>query len=232
MKVALKLKKLAPDLWMMVFPLTVLGVDLQRNVTILRLSSGKLIIHSTAPFTPTDIEVIHELGEPAWIADVLLRHDTFSAQGSAAFPEAIYLAPEGFEAEGVSTLPLLPAPAEWAGEIEVALIRGVPAFSEIVMFHRASRTLIVGDLLFNFDGKQDLLTKVFLKIGSVGGKHDPGMTRPFKNAIEDEEAFAASIHAILEWDFDRVIVGHGVPIRSGGKEKMRATFDNAGIEVP
>ncbi|MES2440678.1 MAG: hypothetical protein V4584_16550 [Verrucomicrobiota bacterium] len=229
MKVALKLKHLAPDLWMMTFPLTVLGVDLQRNVTILKLSSGKLVIHSTAPFTPADVEVIHKLGEPAWLADVLLRHDTFAAQGHAAFPQACYLAPDGFEAEGVTTLPLVPAPDEWAGEVEVAPIMGAPAFSEIVMLHRASRTLIVGDLLFNFEGTQDLLTKVFLKVGAVGGKHDPGMTRPFRNAIEDEAAFADSIRGILEWDFDRVIVGHGVPIRTGGKEKLRATFHDAGI---
>jgi hypothetical protein len=229
MKVALKLKNLAPDLWMMTFPLVMLGVDLRRNVTILRLSTGKLVIHSTAPFSLVDIEVIRNLGEPAWLVDVLLRHDTFATQGHAAFPEASYVAPEGFEAGEIATLPLIPAPAEWDREIEVAPILGAPAFSEIVMLHRASRTLIVGDLLFNFDGRQDLLTKVFLKVGSVGGKHDPGMTRPFKNAIEDEAAFAQSIRGILEWDFDRVIVGHGVPIRSGGKEKLRATFHNAGI---
>lgn len=228
MKVALKLKTIAPDLWVMTFPLTTLGVNLQRNVTIMRLSSGDLVIHSTAPFTPVDVKMIHHLGRPQWLVDVLLRHDTFSGQGSAAFPQATYLAPHGFEA-GVPTGLLLPPPAEWRGEIEVLPVNGAPAFSEIVMLHRATRTLIVGDLLFNFEGKQDLLTRVFLKVAAVGGTCDPGVTRPFKNAIEDELAFTRSIQEILAWDFDRIIVGHGVPIRTGGKLKLRATFLAAGI---
>ncbi|RYD33415.1 MAG: hypothetical protein EOP85_20810 [Verrucomicrobiaceae bacterium] len=225
----MKLKTLVPDLWEMTFPLTLLGVDLQRNVTILRLSSGKLLIHSTAPFTDHDISVIRELGEPAWIADVLLRHDTFAREGTAAFPGLPYLVPDGFEAEGVSFQPLIPPPAEWAGEIEVLAVEGVPSFGEIVMFHKASRTLVVGDLLFNFSDKSDLFTKALLAIGSVHGKYDPGITRPFAHAIEDRGALAASLGKILEWDFDRIIVGHGDPIHSGGKELLRETFRSAGV---
>lgn len=230
MKVAVKLKKLAPDLWMMTFPLVMLGVDLQRNVTILRLSSGKLVIHSTAPFTENDISIIRELGEPAWMADVLLRHDTFAEEGTKAFPEALYLAPGGFEVEGLTPAPLFPPPAEWGEEIEVLPVDGVPAFGEIVMFHRKSRTLVVGDLLINFSGDRGLLTRLFLKIGSADGHYDPGVTKPFAHAIEDQKAFAASLRRILTWDFDRIIVGHGDPIRVDGREKLRTAFQAVGIE--
>lgn len=230
MKVAVKLKHLAPDLWMMTFPLVVLGIDLQRNVTILRLSSGKLLIHSTAPFNELDVSMIRELGDPAWLVDVLLRHDTFSAEGTQAFPGIPYLVPEGFSAGVVSCSPLLPPPAEWAGEVEVLAIEGVPSFGEIVMFHRASRTLVVGDLLINFNGDHGLLTKLFLKIGSADGHYDPGVTRPFAHSIEDHEAFASSLRKILAWDFDRIIVGHGDPIRNGGREKLRDAFLAIGIE--
>jgi hypothetical protein len=230
MKGPVKLKNLAPGLWTMAFPLLMLGVDLQRNVTILRLSSGKLVIHSSAPFTANDISVIRKLGEPAWLADVLLRHDTFAREGQAAFPDALYLAPDGFQVEGASSVPLLPAPAEWGEEIEVIPVGGIPAYGEIVMFHRATRTLIVGDLLINFSGKQDLLSKVFLKIGAAKGKYDPGVTRPLMNAIEDAQALASSLRQILTWDFDRIIVGHGDPIRSGGKAKLRSAFSAVGIE--
>ena len=97
------------------------------------------------------------------------------------------------------------------------------------MFHHASRTLIVGDLIFNFPGEQGLWTKFFLKIGSVGGRHNPGMTRPFKNAIDNETAFEASIRRILEWDFDKIIVGHGEPVLANGKAKFRKTFEAAGV---
>jgi hypothetical protein len=35
--------------------------------------------------------------------------------------------------------------------------------------------------------------------------------------------------AILAWDFDRVIVGHGDVIERGGKEKLRAALAAAGF---
>jgi hypothetical protein len=229
MKLEAKLKSVAADVWMISYPLMMLGVDLQRNVTILRLASGKLIIHSTAPFTPVDIAAIHKLGEPAWLLDVLLRHDTFSEQGAKAFPSARYLVPAGFDAAGIITEHLIPPPAAWEGEVEVLPVEGAPSFSEIVMFHRPSRTLIVGDLVFNFSGGNGLWTEFFLTIGSVGGKHDPGMSRPFKNAIEDAQAFAGSVGRILEWDFDRLIVGHGKLIHTGAKERLRTALKAAGI---
>lgn len=229
MKVDVKLKSIAPDLWVMSFPLKMLGADLQRNVTLMRLPSRKVIIHSTAPFGAIDIETIDRIGEPVWLLDVLLRHDTFSAEGSDAFPAAKYLVPDGFEAHGVATRPLLPPPPEWEGEVMVAPVNGVPSYGEIAVFHRASRTLVVGDLLFNFRNKRPFWTKLLMKLGCVNGKFNPGVSRPFKNAIEDEAAFAASLRGILEWDFDRIIVGHGDPIAKGGREKLRAAFKAVGI---
>ena len=62
-----KLENLAPNLWLLSYPLRMLGIDLRRNVTVMRLSSGKVIVHSTAPFTARDAGSISALGEPAWI---------------------------------------------------------------------------------------------------------------------------------------------------------------------
>jgi hypothetical protein len=210
-----------------------LGVDIGRNVTLIRLNSGKLIIHSTAPFTSGDVTAIREVGEPEWIVDTLLRHDTFAAQGRAAFPSARYLAPEGFSRDlGFRTEPLVPPPEQWIEEVGVARVDGAPEFGEIVMLHRPTRTLVVADLIINFSGEQSLWAAFLLRFASVGGKHDPGMTVPFKKAIKDEAAFAASLRTILSWDFDRIIVGHGSPIQAGGKEILRAAIRNAGVAGP
>ena len=230
MNLPVPLQGIDTNLWLMDYELKMLGINLHRVVTIIRLASGKLIIHSTAPFSMTEVDEIRELGTPEWLVDVLLRHDTFAAEGRAAFPDASYLAPEGFSRNlPFPTGSLLSPPAEWAEEVEVAAIEGVPAFGEIVMFHRPSRTLIVGDLIVNFSDVQGWWAKLFSKAASVGRNYQPGVTKPFKGAIQDRGAIASSIRKILEWDFDRVIVGHGGFLASGGKEKLRAALKNAEV---
>src|SRR5947209_7142660 len=132
------------------FPWRVLGIDFDRNVTIIRLRDGRLVIHSTAPFGAEDLLAIRELGEPAWLLDATLFHDTFAKQGCAAFARIPYLAPRGFrQIADVSTLPLDEPPPEWSGELEVLRLEGAKN-KEHVFFHPLSRTLIVADLLFHF----------------------------------------------------------------------------------
>ena len=152
----------------------------------------------------------------------MLRHDTFSKRGREVFPEIPFLAPPGFEESGeidFPTQPILPQPAAWGDELIALEIEGVPSMRETLFFHRPSRTLIVCDLVFNFGKDEPVWTEVLLW-AAVGGEHHPGMSRAFKLAIKDEARFKESMATMMAWDFDRVVVGHGDVIESGGKEKL------------
>ena len=48
----------AENLWLLPYPLKMLGADLRRNGTLIRLHSGKMIVHSTVPFSPEDVATI------------------------------------------------------------------------------------------------------------------------------------------------------------------------------
>lgn len=220
------------NLWLLTYPLNLLGVNLRRNVTVIRLSSGKLVIHSTGPFSGEDVATISALGDVGWICDVMLRHDTYSKEGRIAFPNVPYLAPEGFgEKQDFVTHAIVPPPAEWGEELEVIELQGIPSMRETLFFHRSSRTLIVADLVFNFPYNEPLWSELMLK-AAVGSQHHPGVSRAFKFSIKDEAAFQESIAQMMEWDFDRVIVGHGDVIPTGGKDQVSRTLAEAGIYQP
>jgi hypothetical protein len=87
--------------------------------------------------------------------------------------------------------------------------------------------LITADLVFNFGPGEPAWTELLLKL-AIGSRHHPGMSRRFKGAIKDKAAFTASMAKMLVWDFDRVIVGHGEPIPTGGKEKVIGMLRAAG----
>ncbi len=73
--------RVAENIWLLKYPLPVLGNHLGRTVTVVRLASGRLVIHSTAPFSAGDIQRIRELGEPGWLLDATLFHDSFAKEG-------------------------------------------------------------------------------------------------------------------------------------------------------
>ena len=222
---------LAENLWLLAYPLKMLGADSRRNVTLIRLRSGKLVIHSTAPFSPEDVAAIRNLGEPGWLLDGILRHDTFAEEGRLAFPGIPYLAPEGFsELIGFATTPIVPTPIEWDGELLALEIQGAPEARDTALFHIPSRNLILTELVFNFGGDEPIWTELLLQV-AVGGEHHPGVSRPVKAGVKDETAFRSSLAAILEWDFDRVIVGHGDVIEQDGKAKLRTALAAAGFPL-
>lgn len=220
---------IAENLWTKSYHLSLLGTEQGRVVTVIRLRSGQLVIHSTAPFSADDVREIRGLGQLGWLVEGMLLHDTFAKDGRAAFPEIPYLAPEKFaEVAKVDSRPLLPAPAEWAGELEVLRIEGAPKIDEHVFFHVPSRTLIVADFVFNFDGKGTAWERFFRR-WAIGLKHEPNMTRVFRAFISDREAFKKSVAKVMEWDFDRVIVGHKEVIESAGKVKVKRALLDAGL---
>lgn len=221
------MESLSRQLWHLPYRLAFLGVNIGRNVTVIRLDSGDLVVHSTAPFTPEDVAAVRELGRVRWITDPMLDHNTFSGEGMTAFPEATYLVPDGFSAQAGEMKALLPAPPEWAGELEVLPIHGVPGFGEHVFYHVSSRTLIVCDLLMHFPGPASAWKRLLLWIG-LGRHQSPGISRRFKMAVRNRHQLRQSLDEIMKWDIEMVICGHGQPMRLNARNKLKKAFEQAG----
>ncbi|MFN2507676.1 MAG: hypothetical protein ABR589_02775 [Chthoniobacterales bacterium] len=129
------MERVAENVWMLRYPLRLLGMQIGRNVTVIRLRSGELVIHSTAPFAPAEITEIRRLGEPKWLLDVSRFHDSFAANGRAAFPNLTYFVPKGFpNAARLNAATLERAPAVWEGELELRRIAGMPKVQEHACF--------------------------------------------------------------------------------------------------
>jgi hypothetical protein len=223
------MKQLDENLWVMEYPLSVLGTAHGRRVTIIRLRSGRLVIHSMAPFSAEDVAQIRDLGELSWLVEAMMLHDTYARQGRDTFPGIPFLGPEGFgEVVKFPTLPLLPAPAEWSGELQVVAVAGAPRLKEHVFVHVPTRTLIVADLVFNFAPDETGWDRFFHRY-LAGFKRYPGMSRLFRLFVQDRAAFRASMETILAMDFDRIIVGHGRVIERDGKALLTRALADAGV---
>ena len=213
-------RQLTDNVGLLSFPWRALGIDFKRNVTLLRLEDGRVIIHSSARFTEPDVVAIRHFGEPAWLVDATLMHDTFAKQGHQAFPDLLYLAPEGFaEASGISTTSLCPPPGDWAGQVDVFKLDGVRS-NEHALFHRPSRTLVVADLFFSFPenirGWPRFFVRHFMRLPRLFG-----VSSFYRRLIvRDKEAFKRSVCALVALDFERLLVAHSEPIDKDAKRAV------------
>jgi len=215
------LEPITDDVLLLSLPLSVMGCRMGRNVTVIRLASGRLVIHSTAPFSVDEVEAIRAQGDPGWLVEATHFHDTCAAAGRRAFPDLPYFAPSGFPVRAAGeTRPLSELSEETGGELEVLELAGMPRVREHAVLHRPSRTLIIADLLFNLDASAGAWTRGFLRL-AAGLRDHPGQSRFFRHFIEDEAAFRESAESFLAWNFDRIVVGHGRPVLEDARATLR-----------
>jgi hypothetical protein len=223
-------RQISDDVAVLSFPWRTLGIDFRRNVTLLRLGDGRVVVHSTAPFATEDLAAIRAFGEPAWLVEATLLHDTFAREGHAALTGLPYLAPEGFEkVSGIKTASLLPAPPDWAGEIEVLPIEGVTK-NEHALFHRSSRTLVVADLFFSMppetQGWPRFFARHFMRLPRLFG-----ISAFYRLVINDRPALERSLKALSELDFNNLVVAHWEPLVERAKPQVEQTLRDFGVAV-
>jgi hypothetical protein len=125
--------------------------------------------------------------------------------------------------EGV--LEASPEPA-WSDDLDQARFEGhrvgSRVLNEVEFLHRPTRTLIAGDLCFNIGLEWPLKTRLL----AWGPRMRPrlGPTFAFRLGIRDREAARHSVERILEWDFDRILPGHGEIVETEGKGKFKRDF--------
>jgi hypothetical protein len=213
-------QQLADDVALLSYPLRALGIDFGRRTTLLRLRDGRLVVHSSAPFTAKDVVEIRRFGEPAWLVEATEFHDTFARAAQAALPNVPYLTPAR----------LHPPPPDWSGQIEILRIDGLRKIDEHAFFHTASRTLVLADLFFHFPPSTRGWPRFFIrKIMRL--PRMIGISRFFRFTIRDEDLFANSMRELLKWDFQTIVVAHREPITTDARAIFVGALREEGLAV-
>lgn len=222
----MSLLPIAPALWDLNAPLTVVGMQLGHRMTVVRLPDSTLWVHSPVAYSPQLGTDLARIGQIAHVVAPNAMHDTYLEGWFSGVPQARFYGAPGLDAarpdlkftETLNETPVL----AWRGVLDQVVLRGIPRVNEVVFLHRASRTLIVADLAFNLGSDMPLLSRVLLQLNNCYCKFGP--SRLLKTTIKDRAALRASINQVLAWDFDRIVLSHGANVQSGGRELLRDAF--------
>lgn len=218
--------QLHADLWVCPVPYWAMGMPLGRQLVVVRLPGGGLWIHSPVPMTDELRREVAALGEVRHVVGPNLWHDECLREFQAEHPAALFHAAPGLAGQKPDVrfgAELSDRPhADWAGVLQQHLVRGMPKMNEVVFFHAASRSLIIADLAFNLGPDGPWWFAGLMRAYGAWGRFGP--TRLEKWMMRDRTAVRASMDRVLEWDFDRIIVGHGRNVETGGKQAFRDAF--------
>jgi len=198
-----------------------IGFRIQRCMTIVRLDNGDLLVHSPNTLCGELRAELDRLGPVRFVVLPNKMHGHAADQFIAAYPRVkVFGAPGLAERrrdlvlEG--TLGERPEPA-WCGVLDQALVGGNAFFTELVFLHRASKTLIVTDLIENIGPEHvSFWGRCVCRLASCYGRAAPSPEHAMYTV--DPDAALASLTRIGQWDFDRIILAHGSRIEQGGKE--------------
>jgi len=196
------------------------------RTTLVRLSDGGVFMHSPGPLSIALAKQIDAIGPVRCIVAPNAFHHLFVAENARAWQGAsVHLAPGlaakrkdlSFSAELGDV-----ASPEWSADLDQCLVAGASRVNEVAFLHRASRTLILTDLVFNVSHGPTRAARLFLRLMGLDGR--PASTRLMRWLTRDREAARESVLRILAWDFERVVLAHGEIVERGGRDVLRESL--------
>jgi hypothetical protein len=202
------------------------------RMTIVRLGDGGLFVHSPTPLVPALRAELEAIGTPRYLIGPNRIHYWWIPEWHAAYPQAaVHLAPRlevqsrgridfGFDAlckdHGYP----------WDGEIDTLPVRIGFYMTEFEFFHRRSRTLILTDLIENFE--LDKLSSPWLRwLVRLTGVAAPNGTMPIDMRMmfwRRRAQLRAAVRTMLAWEPKRIVVAHGKWFETNGTGELRRAF--------
>lgn len=204
------------------------GFHFPTRMAVIRLTNGDLVVWSPTALSDDLASEIESLGPIRFLIPPNSLHHTFIGDWQRAYPGAKVYAPPGlrekrqdirFDGDLSDN-----AVESWGEEIDYAIMWGNRITTEVVFYHRRSRTALFTDLIQQFPkgwftGWRALVAGLDLMTAA-----EPTVPRKFRLAFTDRRAARQSLRSILEWPTEKVIMAHGTPIMSDGQLFLRRAF--------
>ncbi|HUA80180.1 MAG TPA: DUF4336 domain-containing protein [Dyella sp.] len=231
------LKLVAPGLWVVDGPLVSLDAPLGLSVsfptrmTVVQLSGGGLWCHSPTAPDPELFAALDRLGPVEHLVSPNKLHYAHIAAWKHRYPRAMAWASPGVRERAASQRAQVDFDADladdpphaWADDLDQLRFRGSSAMQEFVFFHCASRTLILTDLIENFEAAK--LPRFLRWMGRLGGVLDPDGKTPLDWRVTFQKADARFCLAqMLAWHPQQIVLAHGRCYTQNAEMELRRAF--------
>lgn len=209
--------------------LTMFTIPFQTRMTVIRQNNGDLWLHSTVAISESRVNAVKELGQVSHIIAPNSLHHLFVKDWCNCFPDSKIWVTQDLPKKlpNLKYYGILGEKPEtyWEGEIDQLYFQGSKLLTEMIFFHRKSKTLLVTDLIQNHDpSTNNWFWKIVKRLNGVLAPKG-GVPKDLRLTIREKKLAAESLKKILEWDFQRIIISHGICINDDAREFFLKSFD-------
>jgi len=206
------------------------GFPFSTRMTVIRLKNCDLWLHSPEKIN-SDLKLeLSALGEVKYLVSPNKLHHLFLPEWIKDYPKAITYAAPGLAEKRNDiefNVELSDSPEkEWAEEIAQTIFLGSPAMEEVVFFHNLSNTLILTDLIENFN--PGVLSWSQRALAKFAGILYPNGKTPidwrFTFLVGSRRNARESLAQILGWKPVNIVLSHGECVFGDGTDFLKSSF--------
>jgi len=189
------------------------GFPYPTRMAVAQLTDGSAWVWSPVALTEELARAVENIGPVRHIVSPNKLHHLFLKDWAKRWPDARLYPPRGLARKEPelcfqAKLGNEPDPA-WAADIDQAIFHGSIAMEEVVFFHRASSTVIIGDLVQRFpEAKISGWRGMVMRLDGLVGER--GSTpREWRASFLRRRPARAARDRVLSWHAKRLLIAHG-----------------------
>lgn len=223
------IQEFAEDLFVVDGPhVRALGIPFPTRMIIAKLADNSLWVNSPVSAPTGTLDSLNALGTVRHLIAPTKLHVWRLEAWHALFPNAALWAPPQIP-HRFKRLPFTgvlqdePSPP-WAEDFDQLVFKGNLFIDEVYFRHKKSRTVIFGDFIQNHPpSKRNPLLNALLRIAGAAYPHG-GVPIDIRLTFTDRKAARLSLEKLLAWDFEKLILAHGVCIERDAKPFVQRAF--------
>jgi hypothetical protein len=205
------------------------GLMFTTRMVIVKLSDGSLWLSSPVSVPFDTLQQITKLGIVRYLVAATPRHVWRLEAWHTLFPEAQLWAASTLFTLKKGHPPLSGTLGDtafqgWAEDLDQLAFKGNPLIEEVVFFHKQSRTVMLDDLIqIHPTVKGKVFRNSLFKLEGVVAPNG-GVGLDIRLSFTNRTLARRSLERLLSWDFDKLIIAHGMCIEKDGKEFVERAF--------